>query len=213
MTNVQQLFEKAFRAGREVQIKEHSGEAVDGRLIWNELEQTTNKLKDIPLTNDGHVLKYNMSLQPIYREMNDIITHFGMDKSEFNPKSNHFFCQLMNLVDKKSNFEMKLNKIMQLGFNAGQLSIFLERKTLPVDRQDVITDFIQRNNMLELNTYVSPEKQEIINTIINHQLNGGGKYRSRRQNIRRPNSWRRFSQKRQKKSTYNKLNKLNKYKK
>jgi hypothetical protein len=67
--------------------------------------------------------------------------------------------------------------------------------------------------MLELNTYVSPEKQEIINTIINHQLNGGGKYRSRRQNIRRPNSWRRFSQKRQKKSTYNKLNKLNKYKK
>jgi len=201
-TTVQQLFLKAFRAGREVQIKEHSGETVDGRLIWNELEQTTKKLKDMPFTKDGHILKYNMSLESIYREMNDIITHFGMDKSEFNPKSNHFFCQLMNLVDKKSNFEMKLNKIMQLGFNAGQLSIFLERKTLPVDRQDVITDFIQRNNMLELNTYVSAEKQEIINTIMNHPLNGGGgKYRSRRQNKRRPKSHRRFSHKKQNKST------------
>ena len=76
------------------------------------------------ITNADQVLQYNLSLKPIYREMNDIIITFGIDKSEFNPKSNHFFCQLMNLVDKKSNFEIKLNKIMQLGFNAGQLSVF-----------------------------------------------------------------------------------------
>jgi hypothetical protein len=56
--------------------------------------------------------------------MNDIIKVFGMNKSEFNTKCNHFFCQLMNLVDKKSNFEIKLNKIMKLGFYAGQLSVF-----------------------------------------------------------------------------------------
>ena len=97
--------------------------------------------------------------------MNNIILRFGMDKSEFNPKSNHFFCQLMNLVDKKSNFEIKLNKIMQLGFNAGQLSVFLERNTLPVDRKDIITDFIERNNMIDLDTYVNTETQAIINSL------------------------------------------------
>ena len=63
-------------------------------------------------------------MKPIYQEMNDIIKVFGMNKSEFNTKCNHFFCQLMNLVDKKSNFEIKLNKIMKLGFYAGQLSVF-----------------------------------------------------------------------------------------
>ena len=85
--------------------------------------------------------------------MNNIILEFEMDKSEFYPKSNHFFCQLMNLVDKKSDFQIKLNKIMQLGYNAGQLSVFIERNTLPEDRMVIITDFIESNNMLELETY------------------------------------------------------------
>ena len=164
MTTVQKLYEKAFNAGREVQIREQSGEEVDGRAIWNELEITTKGLKDQVLTYDEQILQYNTSLKPIYSEMKDIIIEFGMDKSEFNPKSNHFFCQLMNLVDKKSNFEIKLNKIMQLGFNAGQLSIFIEKNTLPDDRRSSITDFILTNKMLDLDTYVEPETQEIINS-------------------------------------------------
>ena len=180
MTTVQKLYEKAFRSGREVQMKEQFGEEVDGRAIWNELESTTKGLKDQPLTNDGEVLQYNLSLKPIYQEMTDIIKVFGIDKSEFNPKSNHFFCQLMNLVDKKSNFEIKLNKIMQLGFNAGQLSIFLERNTLPSDRSDIISDFVERNNMLDLNTYVNAETQEIINSQYLREFNGGKRSLKRR---------------------------------
>jgi len=166
MPTVRQFYKKAFRSGREVQIKEHSGKEVDGRAIWNELENTTKELKDmILLTLDSsHTLKYNESLKPIYEEMKRIITRFGMDTSEFDPKSNHFFCQLMNLVDKKSAFQIKLNKIMQLGFNAGQLSIFIEKNTLPDDRRYTITDFIQTNKMLDLDTYVDQETQEIINS-------------------------------------------------
>lgn len=173
MTTVQKLYEKAFDDGRKVQIIEQSGEEVDGRAIWNELEITTKHLKDQVLTEHGKILKYNPNLKPIYSEMNNIIVDFGMDKSEFNPKSNHFFCQLMNLVDKKSNFEIKLNKIMQLGFNAGQLSVFLERNTLPADRSVIITHFIQRNNMLELETYVSLETQDIINNTYLVGFKGG----------------------------------------
>jgi hypothetical protein len=180
MTTVQQLYEQAFHSGRKVQMKEQSGEEVDGRAIWNELESTTKRLKDRPLTNHGEILLYNLSLKPIYREMNDIIITFEMDKSEFNPKSNHFFCQLMNLVDKKSNFEIKLNKIMQLGFNAGQLSVFLERNTLPTDRSDIIADFIERNNMLDLDTYVNTETQEIINSLDLSGFNGGKRSLKRR---------------------------------
>lgn len=166
MPTVRQFYKKAFRSGREVQIKEHSGEEVDGRAIWNELENTTKELKDVVLLtlDSSHTLEYNESLKSIYEEMKRIIVRFGMDASEFDPKSNHFFCQLMNLVDKKSAFQIKLNKIMQLGFNAGQLSVFIERNTLPDDRRSNITDFILANKMLDLDTYVDPETQEIINT-------------------------------------------------
>ena len=184
MTTVQKLYEDAFHAGKEVQTKEHSGETVDGRAIWNTLESTTKELKDRPLTNnandDGEILQYNSSLKPIYSRMTKIIVIFGMDKSEFDPKSNHFFCQLMNLVDKKSNFEIKLNKIMQLGFNAGQLSVFLERNTLPADRSDIIADFIERNNMLDLDTYINTETQEIINSLDLSRFNGGKRSLKRR---------------------------------
>ena len=169
MTTVHILYQKAFDAGRQVQIIEQSGEEVDGRAIWNELEITTNKLKDIVLTHYDQILQYNPTLKPIYSEMNNIILEFGMDKSEFNPKSNHFFCQLMNLVDIKSKFKIKLNKIMQLGFNAGQLSVFLEKNTLPV----IITDFIERNNMLELDTYVNTKTQDIINNTYLVGFKGG----------------------------------------
>lgn len=166
MPTVRQFYKKAFRSGREVQMKEQSGEEIDGRAIWNELESTTKELKDVVLFtgDDSHTLQYNESLKPIYKEMKRIIVCFGMDVSEFDPKSNHFFCQLMNLVDKKSAFQIKLNKIMQLGFNAGQLSVFIERNTLPDDRRSTITDFILRNKMLDLDTYVDPKTQEIINS-------------------------------------------------
>ena len=162
MPTVRQFYKKAFRSGREVQMKEQSGIEVDGRAIWNELEITTKGLKDVVLltVDSSQILEYNLSLKPIYEEMKRIIVHFGMDISEFDPKSNHFFCQLMNLVDKKSAFQIKLNKIMQLGFNAGQLSMFIERNTLHAD----ITEFILKNNMLDLDTYVDLETQDIINS-------------------------------------------------
>jgi hypothetical protein len=187
MPTVHQLYEKAFRAGKEVQIREQAGEEVDGRAIWNVLENKTKKLKDVVLSSaDGQILEYNSSLNPIYKEMNSIIVRFGMDTSEFNPKSNHFFCQLMNLVDKKSAFQIKLNKIMQLGFNAGQLSVFIENNALPVDRRDTIMEFILKNNMFQLDTYVSQEIQEIINS---KYLRGfsGGKLTLKRQRSRRRN--------------------------
>jgi len=173
MTTVKKLYENAFHIGREVQIKEQTGQDVDGRTIWNSLESTTKELKDLPLMYDGKILNYNLSLKSIYQEMKTLIITFGIDKSEFNPKSNHFFSQLMNLVDKKSNFEIKLNKIMQIGFNAGQLSVFIENNTLPAEQIDIISHFIKQNNMLSLDTYVNSKTQEIINSQYLSTFHGG----------------------------------------
>jgi hypothetical protein len=184
MVTVKKLYENAFRIGRDVQIKEQTGQHVDGRDIWNTLERTTKELKDLTLTNDGEILQYNSTLKPIYLEMNTLIIAFGMDKSEFIPKSNHFFCQLMNLVDKKSNFEIKLNKIMQIGFNAGQLSVFIENNTLPYDQIGIISNFITKNKMLILDTYVNSITQEIINSKYLSSFNGG-KYSLKRRSYRK----------------------------
>lgn len=159
MNTVKKLYEKAFESGILVQTIEQSGEQIDGRTIWNQLENETKYLKDKVLTIDDKVLKYNMSLKSIYSQMNEIIIKFQMDKYEFEPKSNHFFCQLMNLVDKKSNYEIKLNKIMQLGFNAGQLSVFLKMNKLPLE----IKHFYERYALYDLDTYVDKDTQQLIN--------------------------------------------------
>ena len=164
MSNLQLWFNKAFEAGKNVQQQEHKGEMVDGRAVWGEIESKISDLKDRELTDDsGEKLKYNFSLNDLYSKMDGIIENFDMDKSEFTPKSNHFFMQLKNLVKNKSNFNIQLNRVAQLGFNAGQLSIFLEKGTLPEDRRELIAKLVKEYKMLELDTYVSSDVQLTIN--------------------------------------------------
>ncbi len=180
---IKQLFEEAYQAGRTVQTKEHEGEIVDGKQVWQKLEEKTGSLKNQNLTNsDGENIRYNGELENIYVKMDKIIKNFAIDTNEFNPKSNHFFSQLKNLVVAKSDFNVQLNRVMQLGFNAGQLSIFIENNTLPADRQEQIAKFVEKYKMLELDTYVNKSNQTIINKkYLETELSGGsdsyrGKY-------------------------------------
>ena len=166
MSTVEYWFFKAFDEGRKVQIREHNKEEVDGRAIWGAVE---NEIKDINLKELN--LHYNSALKEIYEEMNKIISKYDMDKNEMNPKSNHFFSQLKNLVDRKSNFIIELNRVAQLGFNAGQLSVIIEKDTLPKDRKAEIAEFVGRHKMFDLDTYVCKENQDIINKYL--KQNGG----------------------------------------
>jgi len=187
MITTQILFDIGFRTGVNVQFKEHSGQSVNGQEEWNILEDKTGRLKNQVLLHDQNILQYNSSLKPIYEMMKVYIEKFKMDDAnEFTPKSNHFFCQLMNLVDKKSGFEIKLNKIMQIGFNAGQLSVFLEKNTLSADRNEEIKKFIETNNMLDLDTYVSRDTQHIIDEtyLRDFELMGGYYRKIRRTSAR-----------------------------
>ena len=156
-------FLKGFNAGKTAQKLEHKHKTVDGKAIWGKIESEMVYLKDVNLTDeDGENLKYNSSLNELYEEMDIIINKFGMNLSEFCPKSNHFFTQLKNIVKAKSNFNIQLNRVAQLGFNAGQLSIFINKNTLCEDRQKLIVDLVEKYKMLDLDTYVSIETQSTI---------------------------------------------------
>jgi len=164
MESINDLFFNAYNKGRDVQVRTHDGSDVDGKAVWQKLEE---KVKDIQISE----MKYNDSLNKIYEKINEIDKKFLMTENEFNPKSNHFLLQLRNLVVSKSNFIIKINRILQLGFNAGQLSIFIEKNTLPEDRAEIIKKIFDKYKLNELETYVSTDKQEEINKQINKQIN------------------------------------------
>jgi hypothetical protein len=172
MSKLKKLFRNVYDTARDVQTKDQNKEDVDGRAIWNEIEESVKSI-------DIEGLEYREELKPIYEKMEVIIDKYKMRDSEMDPKSNHFFMQLKNLVDKKSNFQIKMNRVLQIAYNIGQLSIFIERGKLPQD----IVDFVEEHNLLDLDTYISLENQQIINERylrdFNIDMKGGSYYYSK----------------------------------
>ncbi len=160
MTTIKELYDLAYNTGNKIQEIEQSGKTIDGREIWRLME---SKVKDINLSQ----ILYNSCMNKIYDNMNEIILKYNMNCNELDPKYNHFFMQLKNLVKTKSNFIIEINRIMQLGYNAGQLNVFLEN----IDKKDYknkealieIKKFVEENELKELDTYVSVTKQKNIN--------------------------------------------------
>jgi hypothetical protein len=153
-SNIKFWWEYSFKQGQLVQAIENSPEdnKIDGKSIWSGIEC---QVSSVNITD----LKYNESLRSIYEEMDRICDKHNISANELNPKSNHFFMQLQNLIVKKSNFEIKLNRVLQLAYNAGQLSQLIEINKISED----IKEFVHRNNLLSLDTYVSLDNQKIIN--------------------------------------------------
>lgn len=149
---IKDLFQDVYKKAQEIQELEQTGTVVDGRAIWQDIEKKVEHINIIEL-------KYNLELNLIYDKMEFLFDKYHMKENELNPKSNHFFMQLKNLVKTKSNFEIKLNRVLQLAFNAGQLSIFIKNNKL--DKE--IVDFVMENKLLDLTTYISLENQKIIN--------------------------------------------------
>jgi hypothetical protein len=153
MTKLKDLFQYAYNKGRSVQEQQQAGEVVDGRQIWGNIEVL---VKDIKLDEE---LRYRDKLNKIYTKMDKIDTKFDMTANEFAPASNHFFLQLRNLVKAKSNFIIALNRILQLAFNAGQLSIFIEREKV----DESIVKLYNKYKLYKLKTYVSKDDIRILN--------------------------------------------------
>lgn len=177
-SNIKFWWEYTFKQGQLVQAIENSKDdnKIDGKAVWGGIEcQLTG------INIEG--LRYNESLRPIYEKMDKVCDAHRMTEEgrEFNPKYHHFFMQLQNLVVKKSNFEVKLNRLIQLAYNAGQLSQLIHLGKIPDD----IKHCVEENNLLSLDTYISKETQDIINrTYLNgthldkvreniHMLGGG----------------------------------------
>ena len=173
MTKLKDLFQYAYETGRNVQTREQEGETVDGRQIWGTIEVL---VKDIKLDEE---LRYKDKLNKIYKKMDKIDEKFNMSANEYEPKSNHFFLQLRNLVKAKSNFIIALNRILQLAFNAGQLSIFIERHKVDESIEHVYNKY----KLYKLKTYVSKEDikklDEYIKDVKIPQLGGGIDYKAK----------------------------------
>jgi len=172
MSKLKKLFRNVYDTARDVQIKDQNKEDVDGRAVWNQIEESVKGI-------DIEGLEYREELKPIYEKMDLVIDKYKMRDSEMEPKSNHFFMQLKNLVDKKSNFQIKINRVLQIAYNIGQLSIFIERDKLEQD----IVDFVEEHNLLDLDTYISLENQQIISERylrdFNIDMKGGSYYYSK----------------------------------
>jgi hypothetical protein len=166
-TRIKKLYDYVYNIAREVQMKTQTGEVIDGRSIWQSIEK---QISHIDLSDLGLQIYYNDELQKKYTIMDDIDIKFNMSANENDPISNHYFLQLKNLVVKKSNFIIQINRILQIAFNVGQLSIFIENNKLDIDRKDEISRFIYMNDMLNLDTYVSIDKQKEIDKLLDDHL-------------------------------------------
>ena len=160
--NINKLFELTFDLARYIQEFEHNGIKMDGRLIWKEIE------KNVTEDSIGY-LKYNESLNEIYTKMDALIEEHSIEEGDDNPILNHFFLQLKNLVVKKSNFSVKVNRVLQLAFNAGQLKTLIELDIAP----EYIKEFFEDNNMGELKTYLDEDKIDEINEYLKSLQEGG----------------------------------------
>jgi hypothetical protein len=152
MNNIQKLYNSIYDIARKVQITQ-----VNGKEIWGKIESMIQ-----PIVMEQHIL-YNNTLKNIYENMDNIKDYEKIKNNEYNPISNHFFLQLRNLVETKSKFVIFLYRVGQIAYNAGQLSIFIENDNINKD----IKDFVIKNNMLDINTYITEDIQNEISMILN----------------------------------------------
>ena len=165
----QETFKKAVKVQEETQDPKRVGPAPNGKDVWKTIEAP---VENIELPED---MEYRHDkLDTIYKEMDEIDKKYDMSSHENDPIYNHFFLQLKNLVVKKSNFVVKVNRILQLAFNAGQLSVFIKNKKLPQEMLSEISTLIEKYNMNDIETYLSPADIEKINKILNKKSMTGG---------------------------------------
>lgn len=147
--NIQRMFNSVIKKAYQVQEKEHAGEKIDGREVWQTIEKEI--IHHIPAG-----LLYNDSLKPIYGVMNELIEKYHLDDKK---KPDHFLLQLKNLVVAKSEWNIYLNRVLQIAYNIGQLCYFiLKTDKIPAD----IIKFFNDNNLNRLSSYVSTENQLVI---------------------------------------------------
>jgi hypothetical protein len=158
---IREIFEAVKNLAYQVQNLTQLGLNVDGKAIWGGIESS---LADIKI-RDG--LRYKDELRETYVDMERLIETFGLNRDKM---PDHFFTQLKDLVDKKSEFVVKPNRILQIAYNVGQLTRVLEKDKLPRE----IKEFVYVKRLLEIETYLDEATLSIIDTEFN-KMSGGGK--------------------------------------
>jgi hypothetical protein len=109
-------------------------------------------------------IPYNHTLKQIYLLMDKLIDKYKLNNDV--PKD-HYFLQLKNLVDKKSNFLVQINRVLQIAYNIGQLYYLITKNEI----NEEVVEFIDKHDLFKLKTYISKENQLIINTYLTEYIN------------------------------------------
>ena len=153
-------YEAKKLAIEEADALDRKSEAV-ANFVFPALDESRKKL--IGLYGREGLNKLKNQLKNNYEKINNIKYNEKIKNNEYNPISVHFFLQLRNLVETKSKFVIFLYRVGQIAYNAGQLSIFIEIDNINKD----IKDFVIKNNMLDINTYITEDIQNEISMILN----------------------------------------------
>jgi len=159
---INKLFELTFDLARYIQEFEHNGISMNDKLIFKEIKKNFTKE---PI-ND---LKYNESLNDIYTKMNDLIKEHSIKDIDNKPSINKFFLQLKKIIVKKSNYTVRVNKILQIAYNSGRLKTLIDLDMVP----EYIKDFYEDNDMDNLKTYLNEDKIDEVNEYLKSIKKGG----------------------------------------
>ena len=181
MTTIKSLFDKIISLAYNVQSNEQDPNITNkpnGRSIWGSIEKVSGK--DILLDDNNEKMEFDgkkldgKKLDDVYADIKEDVCKITKD-NEMNPKSNHFFAQLKNLVVEKAKYKLHINRLLQLAYNIGQLKVFIDNskndKPNPEYLNPKIFEHVQKYNLFDIDLYISPKTQEIINKKYSHKIN------------------------------------------
>jgi hypothetical protein len=149
-TKIKEDFNKAVETGENVRADPN----INGRDVWQKMEveylknKKTFNIKKSYLDFIENDSGFYSELKSDYK---DGIIKIGDQTIDFSLPG-HFLIQLIRLPVLAEGGVLTYNKLMQIGFNIGQLKTAL--KTEYRDNE-AVQDYVKKNNLLEMETYVS----------------------------------------------------------
>lgn len=180
INKIQALFDAIKQLAILIQFKEQNGFIVDGRGLWGQIEELTQKI------DQSFGTYTSLELEEFCKKVKSVDEKFHLSIDEMNPKSNHFLLQLCNIPYKKSKGDIYLNRVLQLGLNAGQLFVFYKMGNLNQEIKEVINDnifdidfYLNTIQITAINDQITDEKfDQLMNKIneLDNQLTEGSQY-------------------------------------
>ncbi len=141
-SNIKFWYDYTFKIAEFIELSRINNEKIDEQSIWKNIEQD---MIGINIEN----LYYKSQLLSILK------------KTNFDKNYSSFVKKIEKLLNKNYNLKITMIGILKIAYFAGKISILIKMNKL----SEEIKKFIETNNILDLDTYISKEDQEKINKL------------------------------------------------